>query len=159
MSNGIIEQFSGEYRWLSNFWFFDKPKMIENSGSLIQLDTNEHYYIAMKTNNTVTRKKVAEHSIKGLKRFGTTFSLRKGWDKMKLQVMEEGLRYKFSKHNPRLRGKLIETGSRYIQEGNKWGDTFWGVDLRTGKGDNNLGKILMTIRSEIQYSDPHVPNF
>jgi predicted NAD-dependent protein-ADP-ribosyltransferase YbiA (DUF1768 family) len=31
---------------------------------------------------------------------------------------------------------------------NTWSDTFWGVDLKTGKGDNNLGKLIMKIRKE-----------
>ncbi len=37
-----------------------------------------------------------------------------------------------------------------LQEGNRWGDTFWGVDLRTGKGENKLGKILMRVRKELK---------
>jgi predicted NAD-dependent protein-ADP-ribosyltransferase YbiA (DUF1768 family) len=36
-----------------------------------------------------------------------------------------------------------------IQEGNKWGDTFWGVDLKTGEGQNHLGKLIMDIRDEL----------
>lgn len=31
---------------------------------------------------------------------------------------------------------------------NNWGDIFWGKDIRTGKGKNNLGKILTKIREE-----------
>jgi len=34
--------------------------------------------------------------------------------------------------------KLLSTGNCEIQEGNYWGDTFWGVCK--GKGENNLGK-------------------
>ena len=54
---------------------------------------------------------------------------------------------KFS-HEP-LRSKLIATGSEYIQEGNWWGDTFWGVDLKADHphGDNRLGIMLMEIRN------------
>ena len=33
--------------------------------------------------------------------------------------------------------------------GNTWGDTCWGVDLRTGQGENHLGRILMKVREEL----------
>jgi predicted NAD-dependent protein-ADP-ribosyltransferase YbiA (DUF1768 family) len=49
-----------------------------------------------------------------------------------------------------LRRQLILTGNEQLIEGNNWGDTFWGVDLRTGKGDNHLGKILMQIREVLK---------
>ena len=35
-------------------------------------------------------------------------------------------------------------------EGNTWHDTFWGVDLKTGEGENHLGKILMALRKDFQ---------
>ena len=31
-----------------------------------------------------------------------------------------------------------------------WGDTCWGVDLRTDNGDNHLGRILMQVRRELR---------
>ena len=36
-----------------------------------------------------------------------------------------------------------------LEEGNRWHDTFWGIDQNTGKGENHLGKILMKVRDEI----------
>ncbi len=33
-------------------------------------------------------------------------------------------------------------------EGNTWRDTFWGI--YEGKGENNLGKLLMKIREELR---------
>ena len=48
--------------------------------------------------------------------------------------------------NPDLKEKLLSTGDAELVEGNTWNDTFWGVNSRTGKGDNNLGKILMNVR-------------
>lgn len=38
----------------------------------------------------------------------------------------------------------------YIQEGNYWGDTFWGVDLKKREGENNLGKLVMEIREKLK---------
>ena len=46
--------------------------------------------------------------------------------------------------NKELRKKLLETGDRYLEETNWWGDDFWGVC--NGEGRNELGKILMKVR-------------
>ena len=48
--------------------------------------------------------------------------------------------------NPLLAKRLLETGDCMLQEGNYWKDLFWGVDLKTGEGENHLGKILMELR-------------
>ena len=141
----MIEQFQDEYRWLSNFWYLEKP--MEYQG--MSFATNEHFYIAMKTEDTSIRKQVSEHPLKGLKRFGNTFPLRGDWELIKFDVMEFGLNYKFSESNPKLRQQLIDTGNEHIQEGNLWGDKIWGICLKTGEGDNKLGELLMKIRSGI----------
>lgn len=144
----MIKEFQGDYRWLSNFWMLETPMPYNDTG--LSFSTNEHFYVAMKTIEETIRKQVAEHPLKGLKKFGNTFPLREDWDTIKISVMEYGLRYKFSGHNPILRDKLIETGDIHIQEGNYWNDKFWGVCLKTGEGENNLGKLLMKIRSELK---------
>jgi len=48
--------------------------------------------------------------------------------------------------NGDLRDQLLATGDAELVEGNTWGDTYWGVDSRSGKGENMLGKILMETR-------------
>ena len=48
-----------------------------------------------------------------------------------------------------LKQKLLDTGELEIIEGNTWNDTYWG-QCPIGYGLNNLGKILMLIRSEIK---------
>ena len=45
---------------------------------------------------------------------------------------------------------LLATGEAELSEGNTWGDEYWGVNLRTGKGLNKLGKILMMVREELR---------
>jgi predicted NAD-dependent protein-ADP-ribosyltransferase YbiA (DUF1768 family) len=52
--------------------------------------------------------------------------------------------------NDYFRRKLLSTGNSEIQEGNWWGDKFFGVDLKTGEGQNLLGKMIMDIRKEIK---------
>ena len=59
------------------------------------------------------------------------------------------VRAKFSQ-NPDLAARLVATGTMPLEEGNDFGDTFWGVDAKTGKGENNLGRILMKIREELR---------
>ena len=82
------------------------------------------------------------------KRAGRRVKLRKDWEEVKLRIMEEVVRAKFLQH-PDLANKLIDTGDEELIEGNCWNDRFWGVDIRTGIGENNLGKILMKVRSEL----------
>jgi predicted NAD-dependent protein-ADP-ribosyltransferase YbiA (DUF1768 family) len=58
------------------------------------------------------------------------------------------LRQKFT--DPGLRARLLATGTALLREGNWWRDTFWGVDQRTGAGQNHLGRLLMEIRDELR---------
>ena len=62
--------------------------------------------------------------------------------------MYEIVKEKFTQHED-LKRRLLETGDEELQEGNNWYDTYWGVDIHTGKGLNMLGKILMRIREEL----------
>ena len=64
--------------------------------------------------------------------------------------MKEIIRRKFSQH-PDLADKLVATGQKELQEGNNWGDTFWGIS--NGKGQNNLGIILMEVREELVWAN------
>ena len=52
--------------------------------------------------------------------------------------------------NPDLKEKLLATGNKTLIEGTWWKDTFWGIDLKTGQGQNHLGQILMEIRDEFR---------
>ena len=79
---------------------------------------------------------------------GKTVPLRKDWEKVKLQVMETLVRNKFK--DSAMKNMLLSTHDEDIQEGNYWHDSFWGVDLRTGQGENHLGKILMKVRDELK---------
>ena len=82
------------------------------------------------------------------KREGRKVKMREDWEEVKLGVMEEIVRAKFSQ-NPDLRQDLIDTGDLELMEGNYWHDTYWGVDMKSGRGENHLGMILMKIRSEL----------
>ncbi len=72
--------------------------------------------------------------------------VRPDWDNDKMRLMAELLLQKF--RDPQLSTRLLETGNRYLVEGNTWNDTLWGVS--NGRGRNLLGFMLMDIRALIQ---------
>lgn len=82
------------------------------------------------------------------KREGKKVKLRSDWEDVKNEVMEEIVFVKFSQ-NPELAKKLTDTGDMELAEGNRWHDSYWGVDLFTGKGENHLGRILMKVRAQL----------
>lgn len=50
--------------------------------------------------------------------------------------------------NPDVLALLLATGAQEIQEGNTWGDRFWGIfPPGSGEGQNHLGKTYMDIRA------------
>ena len=83
------------------------------------------------------------------KGMGRRVPLRPDWEEVKVGIMEEIVRAKFTQH-PELAERLLATGDKVLIEGNHWGDTCWGVDTRTGRGENHLGKILMNVREELK---------
>jgi ribA/ribD-fused uncharacterized protein len=110
----------------------------------------EHAYQAAKTLDMAERGRIASLLKPGdAKRAGSSLQLREGWEGMRLEVMGELVKQKFAKHED-LRRRLLGTDECVLQEGNRWGDRFWGVDLDTGEGENHLGRILMKIREELQ---------
>jgi hypothetical protein len=55
------------------------------------------------------------------------------------------VRQKFTRHQA-LRDALLATGTEALQEGNRWSDASSGVDLRSGRGQNHLGRLFMAVR-------------
>lgn len=137
----MIDSFQGEHRWLSNFW----PAVVLFEGETYP--SVEHAYVAAKTLDLELRREIRTVNSPGsVKRIGRGITLRPDWEAVKLEVMEHLLREKFK--DPTLRSQLIATADQELVEGNHWGDTFWGVCR--GVGQNNLGRLLMKIRSEVQ---------
>lgn len=138
----MIASFSGEYRYLSNFWIAP----VEYEG--IVYPSSEHAYQAAKTLNKDLRGAFAEiTSPAEVKRLGQTITMRPDWDDVKINVMRDIVTAKFEQ-NPELMKMLMATKGHDLIEGNTWGDTFWG-ECPIGKGRNELGKILMSIRDDI----------
>ncbi|MFX0064680.1 MAG: NADAR family protein [Candidatus Hermodarchaeota archaeon] len=138
-----ISRFRGQYSFLSNFF----PSSIEIDG--VVYSTVEHYYQAMKTQDKAERERIiSATSPKQAKSYGRQCTLRSDWDSIRLEVMERALRVKFQ--DKELRKKLLATEDKILEEGNTWGDTFWGVNSKTEKGKNHLGKLLMKIREDLK---------
>lgn len=141
----MINQFKGKYQFLSNF---HRAKIFIDDE---EYATTEHYFQSMKFIELSLQEKVRTASTPGLaKKVARQYKtdIREDWFDISLEIMEKVLKVKFT--IPKLRAKLLATGEIKLQEGNTWHDTFWGVDLKTGKGDNHLGKLLMKIREEIR---------
>ena len=136
-----VSRFSGLYRFLSNFYPCDV--VFEH----VCYCTVEHAYVAAKTLDPWLREYIAKTPSPGkVKIIGRGLQLRADWEQIKLPLMEGLLRQKFRSGSP-LANALLATGEAELIEGNTWGDTFWGVC--NGVGENNLGKLLMKIRSEL----------
>jgi hypothetical protein len=101
----------------------------------------------MKTEDEEAQHRIRKAKTAGeAKRMGKSVELRSDWEEIKMGLMNSLLRRKFE--DPELRMKLLATGERLLVEGNWWGDTYWGVCK--GKGENWLGRMLMSLRSQIQ---------
>lgn len=134
-----IDRFDGtKYRFLSNFW----PAIVQFEGAWYP--TVEHAYQAAKTTEKELRRAICLAKTPYIaKRLGNAVVVRDNWENLKYSVMEDLVRQKFA--IPDLQKLLLETGDEELIEGNTWGDVYWGVC--DGKGQNNLGRILMFVRN------------
>jgi len=141
---------SEEHGWLSNMTICK----IQLKGRFFK--SVEHAYVSEKRGDDEWRTYCANqgfhpnsHSPYQIKKKGQDITIRPDWDDVKLLVMEHCLREKF-KHEP-FRTLLKETGNQNIQEGNYWGDAYWGIDLKQNPnvGENHLGRLIMKIRNEL----------
>ena len=143
----IIDKFENEYAFLSNFY----PSPVQENG--ITYPTIEHYFQAQKTTVPFERVAIANAATPGqAKREGRRITLRKDWERVKDDVMLQGLRLKFA--IPELAEKLLTTGDAELVEGTTWHDNIWGncscPQCEDIPGENRLGKLLMQVREEIK---------
>lgn len=141
----VIDAFTGEHRFLSNFF----NVMVQLDGK--KYPSVENAYQAAKTLNGEDRKLFQHCGSYRAKQLGRSLMLRPDWEEKKLTIMEELLRQKFA--DEVCKRLLLSTQDAELVEGNHWGDTFWGVC--GGRGHNHLGRLLMKIRSEISEGTTH----
>lgn len=148
-----IGEFTGEYMWLSNFWSVPiAMEHQENDNAVIFVyGSVECAYMSRKSDDLDWKQFCKTNKAGVVKRVSRDIELRPDWHKIKLDVMRDCLEQKFN--NADMRSKLIETYPRHITEGNWHGDSFWGVDLKKGNGENQLGKMLMEIRYKLVHPD------
>lgn len=111
--------------------------------------TSEHYFQAQKFAGTEHEEAVRlAHSPKLSAEMGRDRQrpLRKDWETVKIDVMRDALRAKFTQHKD-LQKILLATGDAILVEHTK-NDSFWG-DGGDGSGQNMLGKLLMELREEL----------
>jgi len=138
----IIDSFRGEHKFLSNFY----PAKVVYEG--IEYPSSEHAFQAAKTSDPQWKVAIRDASTPSkAKRLGRNVPLRPDWEDIKLRVMKDIIRAKFTQ-NADLRIMLVlGTRNTELIEGNTWGDKFWGVC--DGEGENHHGRILMEIRKEL----------
>ena len=135
-----ITRFRNKHYFLSSMY----PHKITSNE--IEYPSLENAYQAEKTLDMEDRYKIAKmKDPRDAKRYGQTVKLRHEWNDIKLDIMYYLVKIKFS--DPKLKRELIDTEPHELIEENNWGDTFWGTC--GGKGQNNLGKILMRVREEV----------
>lgn len=144
--DGSILSFSGDYRWMSNFW----PSLITIGET--QWPSVENAYQYSKFSHLKCVEVFLSVTPSRAKKIATDMSkhIRADWDEVKYKYMRK-LQYEKYLQNYDLGYKLVQTGSVNIYEGNTWNDLYWGVkldDITTGQ--NNMGKILMEVRDTLR---------
>lgn len=134
-----ISGFCKQYRFLSNF--YKSPVWYEG----VLYPSVENAYQALKFSDEEKRKMFCGISSFEAKKIGKTAVLPKNWNLIKVDLMKVLVFNKFSDTD--FKKLLLDTKNKELKELNYWGDVFWGMDYKTGKGENKLGKILMVVRS------------
>lgn len=148
MSILFYSQLANGYQGLSNMY----PCLL-NMGNKIIFSSVEQFYQYSKFIDTdiawaesIRRTRNAYEA----KRLGQNRShpINPSWDKIKVSIMNWGLRIKFT-NDDELRQLLLSTADEILIEANPY-DKFWGQNPQTGFGQNMMGQCLMNIRSEIR---------
>jgi len=138
VTDDAILGFFGEYRFMSNF--YPSPMTIDG----IRYSTSEHAYMAAKTLDKNIKLMIRDCvTPRDARNMGQKIEMRADWNNIHRPIaMYECLIHKFA--IPDLRKMLLDTGDKYLEETNNWGDRYWGVD---GSGKNMLGRTLMLVRN------------
>ena len=131
---------TGDHAYLSNFHYAP----FEADGLL--WPTVEHYFQAKKAISSSEWVKFSKLEAPWeAKLLGKSIQLRPDWESVKIKVMKDALRYKFTQHTD-LREKLLATGDEVLHEDSPT-DKVWGW---RNNGLDLLGKCLMEIRQELR---------
>lgn len=138
---------------LSNFAVCNISLRDPFNGAKARYLTVEHRFQAMKARDPADHAWVAEApTARVAKERGRIIRLREDWEAVKVEVMREALRAKFSLPNGRERAYLQSTAPRDLIEDAPWDDV-WGSG-KDGNGQNLLGKLLVEIRDTVHARTP-----
>ncbi|AOZ63627.1 hypothetical protein SEA_WEASELS2_37 [Rhodococcus phage Weasels2] len=146
----IIDDFSGEYHFLSNF--YESPVPDGTHG--VCYPTAEHAFNAEKTLDRDEKHWIyTAETPKEAKSRGRQVTLRPDWDNsVRFKSMKRILLNKFY-YEP-VRNQLLSTEDAYLVEGNFWHDQTWGSCTCNKHKDipglNALGILLMETRLKFQ---------
>jgi N-glycosidase YbiA len=135
---------SDDYGCFSNF----APYPVRLDGKL--WPTSEHYFQAQKFQDAQHQESIRQAkspTIAARMRRDRRKKLRPDWEAVKVGVMRNAVRAKFTQHDD-LREILLSTDEATIVEHTE-NDSYWG-DGGDGSGKNMLGRILMEIREELR---------
>lgn len=145
--NNIYYIFDGSpYFPLDNFY----PCTVEYEG--LRYKNSEAAFQSAKHKNSMRRipfTKMDASTSKAIGKNKRLTVLRSDWEQVKDKVMYDIVKDKMER-NPEILALLLSTGDRHIEEGNTWGDEYWGVDFITREGRNQLGITLMRLREEFR---------
>lgn len=144
---------SRENKILSNFWGIRMEFNIKNAYKQTEIYKSvEHFYQAMKTTDPKQRAEIRRQSSPSeARRVGSNprkTTLRPDWKALRMEVMEFALR-KRAMVDFTFRNFLVSTGTKTLIHRAPW-DGFWG-DGPDGKGENQLGIMLMELRYELTH--------
>lgn len=148
LSQDDVKGFFGAFRWLSNFFLVDvkfegdvypSTESAYQSAKIISRDERKQFQTRYWPNDSMRMGMMA-------RKMGRMLKICDDWEHSKFDVMREVCQNKF--FNNEMRELLLLTKNSHLEETNDWGDQYWGVC--GGVGDNNLGKILMKIREDMQ---------
>lgn len=151
-ADGKICGFFGPFRFLSNFYVVS-DESIHFDGLYYPSVENAYqaakFPIEMRDQFTA----ITPGKAKQLGKIAPNLDAKK-WKKKKYDLMFALNWDKFSKIWA-MKEMLLMTHGCHLEERNSWGDTDWGTDVE-GKGENNLGKILMSIRERLKVGPDEV---
>lgn len=139
---------SEDYGEFSNF----SPHRIHLDGK--SWPTSEHYFQAQKFHDPAYRERIrTARSPMDAANLGRDRKqkLRPDWESMKVEVMRNAVRAKFSQH-AELTALLLATGDAKLVE-HTANDAYWG-DGGDGRGRNMLGQVLMQVREALRAAAP-----
>ncbi|MFA5652226.1 MAG: NADAR family protein [Candidatus Paceibacterota bacterium] len=143
-----VKGFMGPYRFLSNFWpakvFLDdvEYKSVELAYQAAKWKPEHRGYF-----QTCTELEAIKHNEENKPHDACT---KEEWAERKLTIMTDLVTQKFNPLlNPENTKLLLDTGQMHLEEMNWWNDLYWGTN-KEGEGENQLGKLLMKVRKDLQ---------